>query len=209
MKLKDGNEAVPTVAGLFFSIFLPVMLLSYSYNKFDILINKKDSKIFQTDLINSIPETEVFDTEMGLKIAVAFTEWDDNPDPILDKSYGRIVFYRETYSIDANHTVFYDHVELPSHYCSAEELNLEKSPESVANVFFPIAQKYERDMKAYHKKFLCLDEEDMRLQGDYSSETASLLEVRIEKCQGHDYCRDETEIDDFFKADKYIILLNN
>ena len=64
-------------------------------------------------------------------------------------------------------------------------------------------------MEAHNKKFLCLDQENMLLQGDYSSETASLLEVRIEKCVGHDYCRDEKEIDDFFKADKYIIMLNN
>ena len=106
-------------------------------------------------------------------------------------------------------TVFFDYVELPSHYCTAEELNLEKSPVQQANVFFPIAERYERDMEAHNKKFLCLDQENMRLQGDYSSETASLLEVRIEKCVGHDYCRDEKEIDDFFKADKYIIMLNN
>ena len=28
----------------------------------------------------------------GLNLAIGFTAFDDNPDPILDKSYGRLVF---------------------------------------------------------------------------------------------------------------------
>ena len=120
MKLKDGSDTVPTVAGFFFSIFLPFMLISYSYQKFDILLNKKDAKIFTTDLIDAISDTEVFDTTMGLKIAIAFTEFptkgDADPmEPMLDKSFGRIAFYREAYGFDANNNVAYEYVDLPSH----------------------------------------------------------------------------------------------
>ena len=66
----------------------------------------KDAKIFSTDLINVIPESEVFDISMGLKIAVAFTEWGDLDiplEPILDESYGEIAFYREVYGFDGTH----------------------------------------------------------------------------------------------------------
>ena len=132
MKLSDGMDALPTVSGLIFSIMFTSLLLFYGYQKFEILLNKRDAKIFSTDLIGSIPEKEVFDTTMGLKIAVAFVEWGDlsvNREPILDKSYGRIAFYREAYGYHANETFFYEYVELPSHYCTAEELNLEKSTE--------------------------------------------------------------------------------
>ena len=118
LKFKDGSEAVPTVAGLLVSIILPLMLFSYGYQKFDNFVNKKDATLFSTDLINAIPESEVFDTSMGLKIAVAFTEWGDLNaplEPILDESYGRIAFYRESYGFDANNTFFYKHEELPSH----------------------------------------------------------------------------------------------
>ena len=72
MKLKDGKTKVQTVSGLVFSIILTLTLIMYAYQKADVLIKKKDSKIFATDLIDAIPTTEVFNTTMGLKIAVAF-----------------------------------------------------------------------------------------------------------------------------------------
>ena len=133
---------------------------------------------------------------MGLKIAVAFTEWGDlenNPEPILDKSFGRIAFYRETYGFDANETLIYKYEELPSHYCTREELNLDKSTEKQENVFFPIASRYEKDMKEQNKKFMCLEPEDTRLQGDFSTNSASLIFIKVEKCQGLDYCKPEEE----------------
>ena len=94
MKLSNGMDALPTVSGLIFSIMLTSILIVFAYQKFEILMNKKDAKIFSTDQISAIADSEVFDTTMGLKIAVAFTAWDTNPEPILDKSYGRVVFER-------------------------------------------------------------------------------------------------------------------
>ena len=64
-----------------------------------------------------IPESLVFNTTIGMKVAVAFTEWGDleTPSgPILDKSFGRIAFYREAYGFDANETYFYKYEELPT-----------------------------------------------------------------------------------------------
>ena len=149
MKL-GGSVKVPTVTGFLFSIFMPVILLSYSYQKFDTLINKKDAKIFETDLKFAIPESLVFNTTIGVKVAVAFTEWGDleTPSgPILDKSFGRIAFYRESYGFDANETFFYKYEELPTHYCTVDELNLEKSIKTEENVFFPMASRFEKDLK--------------------------------------------------------------
>ena len=56
------------------------MMLMYSYQKAEILINKKDAKIFSTEQIAAITDTEVFDSKMGLKIAVALTSWTTNPE---------------------------------------------------------------------------------------------------------------------------------
>ena len=56
---------------------------------------------------------------------------------------------------------------------------------------------------------MCIEPEDMRMQGDYNSETASLIHIKIEKCTDHDYCKSEEEIDEFFKTDKYMLMLNN
>ena len=49
MKFKDGNDAVPTVSGLIGSILLMIILILYTMQKVEILINKKDAKIFSTD----------------------------------------------------------------------------------------------------------------------------------------------------------------
>ena len=48
----------------------------------------------------------------------------------------------------------------------------------------------------------------MRLHGDYNSETASLIELKVEKCKGHDYCKEVEELESFFRK-KYLILLTN
>ena len=120
MKLKDGATSVPTIAGLILSILMPILLVGYGVQKFEILINKKDAKIFSTDLIDNIPDTKVFGTNVGLKIAVAFVEFpskegDDPEEPVLDKEYGRIAFYREAYGFVNNNTVDYEYVDLPAH----------------------------------------------------------------------------------------------
>ena len=41
MKLKDGMDTLPTVSGLVFSILLSTMMILYTYQKFDVVINKK------------------------------------------------------------------------------------------------------------------------------------------------------------------------
>ena len=211
MKLKDGMEALPTVSGLIFTIILTSAMILFTTQKFLILVEKKDAKIFSTVLFDSIPAEEVFDTKMGLKFAVALTRWGEEdavPEPLLDESIGRIAFYRGNYGYNENKT-FYHYDELPSHYCTKEELNLEKSTETKENVFYPIASRSEQAMNVHYRRFLCLDQDDMRLHGDYSSDSASLLFVKLEKCHGHDYCKSEEELKEFFNPNMYFILLNN
>ena len=50
----------------------------------------------------------------------------------------------------------------------------------------------------------------MYLNGDYNSETAALLKITVEKCQGYDYCQPEEELVEFFEtSNKLIMLLTN
>ena len=48
----------------------------------------------------------------------------------------------------------------------------------------------------------------MRLNGDFNSGTASMIEIKVEKCHDLDYCKPQDEIDSFFE-NKYLILMNN
>lgn len=56
----------------------------------DVLINKKDVDVLST--LNDLHFTpdDIFNYSNGLNIAVAFTAYDSNPEPILDPTYGTI-----------------------------------------------------------------------------------------------------------------------
>ena len=55
-------------------------------------IEKKDVDIMSSTMISYIDETQVFDHSQGLNLAMAFTAFDNHPEPILDKSIGELVF---------------------------------------------------------------------------------------------------------------------
>ena len=81
--------------------------------------------MFATEQIANITDTEVFDSKMGLKIAVALTSWTTNAEMELDKEYGRIVFNRNDWTTFENGTIFSNKDEIPSHVCTKEELGLD------------------------------------------------------------------------------------
>ena len=124
MKLKDGMDALPTVSGLICSILLSAMMILYTCQKFDVLINKKGGAILSSVETSAIPDTFEQNVENGLKIAVAFAKFDNNPEPILEKELGRVVLKKYYWGKHANGTSFSGHDEVPSHFCNQEELGL-------------------------------------------------------------------------------------
>lgn len=48
--------------------------------------------MLQTLEMNAFADDYRFTVENGFNLAVAFTAFDNEPDPILDKSYGEVVF---------------------------------------------------------------------------------------------------------------------
>ena len=65
-------------------------------------------------------------------------------------------------------------------------------------------------MDIHQQKFMCIKPEEMRLNGDYNSENASLIEITIEKCHGHEYCKSDKELKSFFESEeKYLLMLTN
>ena len=43
-------------------------------------------------MIDHLTSDFIVDTDSGLNLAIAFTKYDQDPNPILDKSYGELVF---------------------------------------------------------------------------------------------------------------------
>jgi hypothetical protein len=74
--------------------------------------------------------------------------------------------------------------------CSQEELGLEGDKSN----FFPVVKNNKLDRDTYNKKLLCIDPQDMRINGDFNSDEARMLQISLIKCHGHDYCKSEEEI---------------
>ena len=57
----------------------------------------------------------MFDFNQGLNLAMAFSAYDDETEPILDKSYGEIIFQAYSWGVDENGSYFISQKRLPTH----------------------------------------------------------------------------------------------
>lgn len=83
---------VQTLMGTLCSLLMFVVVVAYAYQKTGVWLNKKDISIQYSSQDSFYDENYVFDHEQGLNFAIAFTAYDDETEPILDESIGRIVF---------------------------------------------------------------------------------------------------------------------
>ena len=63
-------------------------------------------------------------------------------------------------------------------------------------------------MSVHHKKFVCIDKEQMYVKGSFDSDEARLIQIQLKKCVGKAYCKTDKEILTFFR-DKWLIFLYN
>lgn len=60
---------------------------------------------------------------------------------------------------------------IPSHTCTKAELGLEGD----GRIFMPLKAKDKHFVSLYSKKFLCVDPQDMYINGSYDSSQARML----------------------------------
>ena len=113
--------------GTLCSLFMFLVVIAYAYQKTDVWYTKKDIDIQYSTQDAYFTDDDVFDFKQGLNFAMAFTAYDNEIEPILDASYGRIVFNEYTWGgLDENGNFLPAVVkEIESHTCSREELGLE------------------------------------------------------------------------------------
>ena len=78
--------------GSFLSIIVTCVVLLYAYLKADVLMSRRDVDILSTINDHKFTPDDKFRAQNGFNIAIAFTAYDNDPMPILDPSYGEIVF---------------------------------------------------------------------------------------------------------------------
>ena len=93
MKIDKGNSGLNTSFGSLLTILVYILVIIYTYIKIDVLIQKKDVDIMSTTMIDKLGSYYIVDNEeTGLNLAISFTAYDSKSEPILDKSYGELVF---------------------------------------------------------------------------------------------------------------------
>ena len=107
---------------------------------------------------------------------MAFTQYGE-PDTLLDPTYGELIFnhYKWGPSVGENGTYGSTRERLQGRSCSKGELGLET--DSQESVFLPIFKDSIQEVQFYHKKFVCAERQDLTVQGDFSSNQASLFNV--------------------------------
>ena len=143
---------------------------------------------------------------MGLNFAVAFTAYDNEREEILHPSYGSLTFTTYEWGEDEKGEPFVKFENIPSHTCSKEELGLEGNNSS----FMPIVEENINIVSLYQKKFHCIKNEDMFINGDFDSSAARLISMRLNRCVNTDTltCKSEEEITQFLRNKILVMLFN-
>ena len=211
MRLEDGQTSKNSIIGSLMSILFFIVLGSYTLIKFDVLYNRKRD----VDVISTVNDmfydfNDQFNhRQNGFNFAVAFSAYDNDPEPRLDPSYGKLQFNH--YEWGTNNTSGRNPMK-SVHTCTQKELGIEYDPEETK--FYPVVDQNKSILKHLSKKFQCVDEKDLYLQGDYDSDVASLFNVQLKKCVNNTdeaeapVCKSDEEIIEFFR-NKFLIIFSN
>ena len=100
MKLDKENSVLNSSVGSVLTIIAYLAVFMYTYLKIDVWIQKKDIDIMATKLIDHLAYDYIFSHDLGFNLAIAFTSFDNNLEPELEKSYGELIF--KTYAWGKN-----------------------------------------------------------------------------------------------------------
>ena len=153
----------------------------YGYLKIDVLINKKDVNLLSSTNQFHYSDRDIFSFKDGLNIAVALTAYDEELEWILDSKYGQLVFQEYGWGTKDDGSYEVLGARLASAVCTPEQLGLAEGGKEDAE-FLPLHENYYNVVAKYRKKFLCSRKEDMFIYGDYNSERARLIEIKLIRC---------------------------
>ena len=150
------------------TLALLVVVVIYAFFKADILINAKDVSVLSTINDMYFSPDDAFTYDKGFNIAVGFTAYDSNPEPILDPTIGEVVFNHLRWGPELDGS---ERTRFPNHPCSREELGIEEDRSNA--MFMPVYKSSADEVDFYWKKLQCVDNESLSLFGDYNSYKAS------------------------------------
>ena len=75
-------------------------------------------------------------------------------------------------------------------------------------MFMPIHETSQATLELYHRKMICLDEEELKINGNFDTSVADLLNIQLIKCNSRSDCKSDEEILAFFR-NKFLVILYN
>ena len=92
MKIDQEKSILQTSMGSLCSIILLCIVTSYSVQKFNVWVERKDVDILWSTNDSFYDYNYNFTHAHGMNFAIALTEYDNMVDPIMDPSIGRLIF---------------------------------------------------------------------------------------------------------------------
>ena len=92
MKIDQEKSILQTSMGSLCSIILLCIVTSYSVQKFNVWVERKDVDILWSTNDSFYDYNYNFTHAHGMNFAIALTEYDNDVDPIMDPSIGRLIF---------------------------------------------------------------------------------------------------------------------
>ena len=118
MRLDKGFIHLRSWGGAVCSIILFTLIGLYTLQKFDVLLNSRDVNLITTTTFNAVTNTETFDSSTGFNIAVAFSAYDSETEPIDDPTVGELIFNHYKWGANPDGSIFAGRYKLKSHRCT-------------------------------------------------------------------------------------------
>ena len=154
-----------------------------------------------------------FTTKDGLMLAFGLTAYDNNIEPIDDATYGELKAFYKTWGLPGDpHGVNW--VELPTKQCTREQLGYKDYDGQVneESLFYPVHKNSEYDVNLYRKKFKCVEDQNLKILGDYNSGVTRSFVILFLKCDPDNtsgiQCKSDEEIIKWLRR-KFILTYNN
>ena len=121
----DGlGPAYKSYMGAAVSVTYVLMVCIFLFHKLLILFDDSATRVTSRIVENAIHETEKFNWEDNLFVAVALTHFKEEEEIIEDPTYGELVFEHFSWDTEARGNFKDSHETIETHPCSEEELGL-------------------------------------------------------------------------------------
>ena len=167
-RLPDGRRDKRTWQGLCFSILVAMAIGFYASTQFINLVDYGSNTIMVSTKDSYFDMEYEFGTQDGFMIAFGLTTYDDDYEVTEDPQYGQLKAYYKSWGEDGQPGIVW--TEVPSSPCTENQLK-------EGNLFYPVHKNSAFDLMAYHKKFKCVDKEQLTVHGDYNSATAQAFVI--------------------------------